>query len=944
MSREQDAEGSFRNSITSDVVPAASTADVLDEEAALEVFAELLDVIRRSSSSTLADAQGNGLFASAADFCVASSAQVRRWQPALKALSHSIPLNGMLAETLLECVNGAFAEHICAFQTTLQQAHQKRRRGVREVQLSTTVVSDALSTLCAAYDHIFPPLWRWCAALGVPGVAALFSVRVRCALLQADLISGEEPRQKQAFFAFLRQHGRELLSRGPESRCSRSGSSGDASEAEIVHHGKQKTSAAGSSPRATVTDPIIVCLHRLTLSESNEVKRLWRSVLEARIREKLRDLSDDFSTHFLHAQMVWLERCVMPFVAMVLDGSSEHTRYFSDTEVGEESIGACETTRRGGGGRGPAELPSQTTQAEQEAWGAEMRHLFLRSYARRRLDSFWEILSDYPDSIPALEDMHYCLQANPESGLKTELMHTVRRLLSTRLHRAGTRTEDILAILINTIHAFCVLFPRNEQNSVVFAVIADTLEHLRRRKDCVTAIVQAVMQPGSAMHAAAAAPPPQPPSQGMWSFHDAAGKDRPMGKDGHDPSASAAGAAGGGVDLFDGLGDSAGGSRDGELYRTGSRDRPDVLRVLLTAIPRRALVEEYQHVLAAQLLQKPMHGFDTTPEEEVLERLKQVFGETVLDRCAVMVRDLQMSRRITQQLREQLTVRQRRAVVGLNGATAAAGAALVVPPASCSVSVLSMTTWPPLAQCAALPPGDGVTATATAAATTAAAGGAGGPPQYRPHPSLQAEMDALAEAYKRLKDNQRLAWLPSLGRVELELTQLDPAKGNAPVVVLQTLSLFDASVVLFVKEMSSSKQPVALSAVAAALEVTADVLRPHVRRLSPAVLVMPSEETVAMQLAVGASSDFVFAEDTAGSEAEAKPAGLAPERVKLMERMVTSLLKTRGPQAGTAIHASLKLLAKFEGTNADLLELLQSFIKRGLVVLNDAKLYALPPK
>lgn len=687
-------------------------------------------------------------------------------------------------------------------------------------------------------------------------------------------------------------------------------------------------------PGRSVVDPVIACLHRLTLNQSKEMKQLWRSVIEERIREKLRDLSDDFSTHFLREQMTWLEQCVIPFVAMVLDAEKEKSETRSGSQGLEERSNGSGLAATDNDEKEDASL-YVAARAERETWCADMRHLFLYSYARRRLESFWEILSDYPDSIPALEDMHYCLQSNPESDLKTELIQTVRHLLSSRLHRAGTRTEDILAILVNTIHAFCVLVPRNEQNSVIFAVIADTLEHLRKRKDYVTAIVQAVMQPNSVINAAAAAaaPPPKPLA--------------PL------PAVSTLNVQGehithGGADMIDfpdgvnGTTVSGDGLRGEELYRTGSRDRPDVLRVLLTSIHRRALVEEYQQVLAEQLLQKPMHEFDTTPEEEVLERLKQVFGETVLDKCAVMVRDMQMSRRITQQLREQLA---RRRGVAPRGGVAAPGAVLlssssVVMPVPSSVSVLSMTTWPPLACCSALPTSDGA----------GVVRGQTSPLKYRPHPSLQAEMDALAEAYKQLKDNQRLAWLPSLGRVELEWTQRDPAKGNALVTVSRVLSLFDASLVLFVKELTSSTDQsgravssgVSLSELATALDITADEVRPHVQRLSPTVLIMPTSNMVAMQLNVAVSSDFMFAEDTATSEAGAKPVGLPPERLKLIERMVTSLLKTRGPQAAAAIHNSLKLLAKFEGTNADLVELLHSFMERGLIVVNDAKLYALP--
>ncbi|CAJ1993190.1 Cullin family [Leishmania donovani] len=868
----------------------------INEDGAMRILAEMLDAL---------DTHGLALFSESGHGAAWPLSSPTTWSSALAVLATSAPLNAMVADTLLERVSAALSVEIGVYQSAVLCCSGP---------LSTEVALPALERLGEVYRQVHSHLLRWCSALHTPGVAALLAVRLRCALLQTDLVTGEEPPGRQALFTFLRWHGRFVLATqrkaagdGDEeeargSECDGTlGEAGDASESALA--------PASASP---APDSLMACLHRLALNRSAEVKQLWRSVLEDGIRDRLSDLSDDFSTRILHKHLSWLEHSVVPFVRMVLpdsDGESDplcrSSGNLSDGtstnrrcgDVGMTSEGCHTVPRRAQEGDAcPSSQTNEAVRAEREAWCADLRLLLLHTYARRRLDGFWEILSDYPDSVPALEDMRYCLQSTPESGLKTELVQTVRHMLSSRLHRAGTRTDDILAILINTIHAFCILFPRNEQSSVVFSVTSDTLEHLRRRKDCVPAVVQAVMQPGGAMNVA---PPPltQAASEGLAGSLD-----------------------------FDG----DAGSKEGELHRAASRGRPDVVRVLLTSIPRRALVDEYQQMLAEQLLQKPMHQFDTTPEEEVLERLRHVFGETALDRCAVMMRDMQMSRRISQQLREQLGPRRTDCLPQL-GPTAASATA--VSPAA-SVSVLSMTAWPPLVRCSSANGGD--------------SGPAAAPLKFCPHPALQEEMDTLAEAYKRLKDNQRMTWLPSLGRVELELKQKDPSKGNSLVAVPQILSLFDASFVLHVKEMTSrggSSTPVHLKEVAAVLEVQLEELRAHAQRLSPAVLMFqPATDLVTMQLSVAASADFVFMEDRETDEESGKPAGLPPERVKLMERMVTSLLKTRGAQSSTAIHSSLKLLGKFEGSNADVVELLRSFVGRGLIVLNDARQYALPPK
>ncbi|KAK7197974.1 Cullin family [Novymonas esmeraldas] len=894
----------------------------VNEDSAVQMVAEMLDAL---------DTGGIALFTDAGDGRVQplESSFMALQCSALSAVSNVEPLNTMVADALLTRAFAALSVEVDLYQSTIVACSGA---------LTVEVVLPAFERLGTALHSIQPHLLRWCTALRAPGVASLLTVRLRCALLQADVVTGEEPPGKTALFAFLKRYGRHTLAtrqhaagyRGAEEDLHASDRGVDMDDVgsaldgdACCREGRSSSSGAGVDAASLHTgDPLMLCLHRLTLSRSAEVKQLWRSVLRGGIMERLRGVSDDFAVHSLHEELAWLQRAVRPFVCVVLPGDDQD----GVAVVGSRGVRASHDGERGCGGRaardgfcvggGEGKLGGSAAsspppagaavRAEREAWCADLQQLLLHSFARRRLDNFWEILSDYPDSVPALEDMHRCLQFHPDSGLKAELVQTVQHLLSSRLHRAGTRTEDILAILINTIHAFCILFPRNEQNSVVFAVISDTLDHLRGRKDCVSAVVHAVMQPGGTM--SAAPPAPQPPLT---------------------PGA-AAGADG-----------AATGAEDEETRRVAARDRPDVLRVLLTLIRRRALVDEYQQMLAEQLLQKPMHEFDTTPEEEVLERLRQVFGEAVLDRCAVMVRDMQMSRRISQQLREQVAHRRverpRQPRAPMPTAIAAGAAAPATSSPSASVSVLSMTTWPPLARCGSPAQSSGDAGVAAAV-----------PLKHRPHPSLQGEMDALADAYKKLKDNQRLAWLPYLGRVELELMQRDPSKGNALVAVPHVLSLFDASVVLHVKDMASRSAggQVQLREVATAMEVQLEELRAHVQRLSPVVLVVqPDKDVAAMQLNVATAVDVVFAQDTAATEeAVAAPAGLPPERVKLMERMVTSLLKTRGAQSSTAIHSSLRMLAKFEGSAADVVELLRSFVKQGLIVLTDTKQYALAPK
>ncbi|EPY19002.1 anaphase-promoting complex subunit 2 [Strigomonas culicis] len=634
-------------------------------------------------------------------------------------------------------------------------------------------------------------------------------------------------------------------------------------------------------------DPVIHCLHGLNLSRAQEIKRLWLSVLEKSIQDKVNSLEEDYSEPCLKAFIEWEEEVVESFVHTVLREPLPRASGFFRTH------------------RSDAQAESAVIRAEIDRWCTDLKKKLLISFARQRMSKFWDILVEYPDSRAALEDIQQCLQLCPDSGLKGELMDTVRCLLSSRLHKAGTGTEDILAMLIKTIHSLCVLLTKNEQNANIFAVISATLEHLRKRKDGVPAVVQVITQPNSdtTLYADLQATPQ---------------RNDPMDDDDFAPD-------------------------EADTMRASARDRPDVLRVLLTAINAKLLVQEYQQTLAAHLLGKSVHDFDTTPEEEALERLKCVFGEDLLFNCVVMLRDIQMSRRITMQLRDLIKEKALRppspTTVGAGGPRAPvrgretraelAGRGSVRPAGppqapvrflggsggapsptkapeapgrepgvqksffmdapETSVDVLSMTAWPPKA------------APRHLAGETVAT-----PDTYKPHPSLVTYMNEVAEQYHVLKRNQKLSWILGQGRVVLELDQQDPGKQGALVKVEHTVSLFHASLILSIKEAEwACSERVPLRVIAEKLEVPEDMVLQHATRLCPAILDVGDGE-VALQKRVASSTRYLF-EEAAGEEEEEPPAGLTPEKIKVLTRMITALLKTQKVAKSVKdIHNSMK--------------------------------------
>ncbi|KAH9601330.1 Cullin [Trypanosoma melophagium] len=768
-----------------------------DEEAFANLFS-ILEVIR---------AKGIAIFA---DIHIAEN---YRCMETLNVLSRP-PLNLFAGELLVRKTFETFAN------TTIARYQKNVAQG--EVLL-------ALRSLHDDYHQNMLLLNEWCKRLRVRECVVRFTVSLRCHLLQPDLLTGEPPVGKESLLQFLSDHGRKVLDDigGNEGRST------------LVH------GIIGHR------DEVLQRLHGLTLSSTQDIKALWKSVLVKCTRERIELLDDDFTVARILSCIQWKDNVVDTFVRMALSPDP------NDSDI----------------------------RAEVNRWCEELEQLLLLSYGRKRIASFWDIVVEYPDSTPTLQDLRLCLQRCADNTLRDELIQIAKRMLSSRLHRAGTRTEDILAILIGTIHSLCVLLSKNDQSSVIFTIVGDTLEHLKKRRDCVSAVVQAITQPSadSVLHV---------DLQNYSSTTYIPGNSGVMGDNKNEKYEE---------NILPISGESP----------LSMQERPDVLRVLLSAISVNSLVEEYRQVLASQLLGKRMHDFDTTAEEEVLERLKCAFGEDVLSSCVVMIRDFQSSRRYTLQLKDAY------------GQSVSEGLPLEKQRGwPFSLNVLSTTSWPKLTSC--LPIGETQPV----------------PEKYNPHPLLSTAMDGVLEEYKRMKANQRLEWILSQGCVSLELKQKDDSTGTI-VAVTYDLSLFSASLVLYIRDLSSElHSPVPLESIAERMGVKPRTLQQHLSHLFPSVLISNDGcKSLSLQTNYISASNFTFDE---AEEIEEQPAGLSQDQVKILLSMMTAMLKARGACGVSDIFNSMKMFGQFQGSLEDMKKLLQMFVTQGKLVLNETKLFTLP--
>ena len=326
------------------------------------------------------------------------------------------------------------------------------------------------------------------------------------------------------------------------------------------------------------SDTVIAALRNLHFSASGEMKRMWKQFLRLQLSQKLECLDDNFCEPQLEGLQEWKERTIDTFARMVLSSDRDKQPTEVRLEVGQ--------------------------------WSHMMDQWLLNDFARKRIASFFNVVVEFPDSMPALQDLQICLSRSEQNeALQKELVQSVRRVLASKLQHAGAQTEDVLVIVVGTIRSLCSIFSKNEAAAVVSSVVSDTIEHLRRRKDSVSAVVRCVMQPSSE----------------SLLYGELHGRTKSAQEDDDDTGE--------------------------EWQRNG---RPDVLGILLSALSVGAISQEYRALLSHDLLDKTDYNVDA--EVEALERMNCIFGEEALASCSVMVRDVQESRRLNTRIHQNQTI------------------------------------------------------------------------------------------------------------------------------------------------------------------------------------------------------------------------------------------------------------------------------------------------
>ena len=254
-----------------------------------------------------------------------------------------------------------------------------------------------------------------------------------------------------------------------------------------------------------------------------------------------------------------------------------------------------------------------------------LAHFLYETYTRSRIDQLFDIIIEFPESQPAVEDLKECLE---KTDLRSYLTKTLKNELETRLLILGVDTTNILTAYIAAIRALRVLDP----SGVLLEIVCEPVrKYLRTRDDTVRCIVQSLIDDNTNELA-----------EELQRNEGLCLDDSFVADDLNDPD---------------------------ELEKTWQLWRPDpidadpsklghsrkrssdIISMLVNIYGSKELfVNEYRTLLSNRLLSQ--FTYDTEREIRNLELLKLRFGEASLHQVEVMLKDISDSKRINNKYNE----------------------------------------------------------------------------------------------------------------------------------------------------------------------------------------------------------------------------------------------------------------------------------------------------
>ena len=284
---------------------------------------------------------------------------------------------------------------------------------------------------------------------------------------------------------------------------------------------------------------------------------------------------------------------------------------------------------------------------------------------QQRIASLFDLVIDYPDSLPALEDLKVCIKRTRKYGV---LIQEFSRSIMSRLLHPGASTSDIIQHYMSTIKVLKYIDP---SGYILESISKPIQRYLRSRKDAIKNIVLLLTEDddedGGGMMTSLGSGLDDDVAGGAvrGGVHAAIGDER--GAVSSSGSAALFGSTAGGASMT-GLNqfyesDAAAfasirtwapapleiASVGWEASEGGGGRRPpsntDTISLLTDIYGTKELfLSAYRSMLAEKLVHKI--DFECTKELKTLELLKIRFGEAALQNAEIMMRDVNDSKRL----------------------------------------------------------------------------------------------------------------------------------------------------------------------------------------------------------------------------------------------------------------------------------------------------------
>ncbi|XP_078038091.1 anaphase promoting complex subunit morula [Augochlora pura] len=253
---------------------------------------------------------------------------------------------------------------------------------------------------------------------------------------------------------------------------------------------------------------------------------------------------------------------------------------------------------------------SDQTQNAINKFKQKLSHFLYETYTRFRIEQLFDIIIEYPDSQPAIDDLRVCLE---RTDLRKVLIDSLQDALTTRLLHPGVNTPDILTAYIAAIRALKQLDP----TGVLLETITEPIKvYLRTREDTVRCVVNDLVDDSSSDLADELV---KGETLQLDDYSDEE-EDEDWDKWMPDPV-------------------------DADPAKSAQRRVSDIISTLVSVYGSQDLfVNEYRTLLADRLLSQL--NYHTEREIRHLELLKRRFGENQLHFCEVMLKDVYDSKRI----------------------------------------------------------------------------------------------------------------------------------------------------------------------------------------------------------------------------------------------------------------------------------------------------------